>query len=79
MAATTASNQRELFVKDDRKPRIELSLKRSLCCSNVKLVELSFQPSSGTTTSKCLAKAMLISIDIMCALLFTVRCDVKAY
>lgn len=64
MAATTASNQRDLSVKDCRKPRIELSLKRSLCCSNVKLAELSFQPSSGAATSKCLAEAVLISRDM---------------
>lgn len=51
-------------MKGYRKPRIELSLKRSLCCSNVKLAELSFQPSSGTAISKCLAEAVLISIDM---------------
>lgn len=64
MAATTASNQRDLSVKDCRKPQIELSLKRSLCCSNVKLAELNLQPSSGPATSDCLAEAVLISIDL---------------
>lgn len=64
MTATTAWNQRDLSVKDYRKPRIELSLKRSLCCSSIKLAELSFQPSSGTATLKCLAEAVLISRDI---------------
>ena len=56
--------ERDLSVKDYRKLRIKLSLKRSLCYSNVKLAELSFQPRLGMATSKCLVESVLISTEV---------------
>lgn len=57
-------SERDLSVKDCRKPRIKLSLRRSLSCSNVKLAELSFQPRLGTAASKCLVEWVLSSTEV---------------
>lgn len=54
-------SERDPSVKYYKEPRIKLSLKRSLCFSNIKL---SFQPRLGTGPPKCLVESMLSSTEV---------------